>query len=272
MAIASRNGKATTLTMQHNLMAMHSAVGRSRSNQDDTNAANAVKSPGKASTPDVQTTPQAPRATGASQLSDMQSNFTRQESTRLKSGGAAITHDGLIGGKSHLSRAFGMFDSMPAVNSTPSISSIEITEQDEFLIIGSSAFWNVMDYQTAIDIARLKADDAIEAATVLRDFAIAYSNKSVYIIDEDTESPTKKSKPVATLAAKALESKNGEGSRYHVREPITCMVINLRHWSSGKPKKVFNKIKRRRDDTVDSVCGILYALNDSGHCSPCARS
>lgn len=51
---------------------------------------------------------------------------------------------------------------------------MELNDSDELLIIGSKQLWEVMSYETAVDIARTESQDPMLAAAKLRDFAISY--------------------------------------------------------------------------------------------------
>jgi hypothetical protein len=79
-----------------------------------------------------------------------------------------------LNGELNVSRSFGHFHLIPVVNANPYISTIDLTEDDEFVIMASRGLWDRMSYQTAVDIARTEKDDLMAAAQKLRDFAITY--------------------------------------------------------------------------------------------------
>ncbi|KAK9702285.1 cysteinyl-tRNA synthetase [Basidiobolus ranarum] len=97
-----------------------------------------------------------------------------EEINRIRDTAGYISSDGLIGGKLDVSRGFGFFPFLPAMNANPSIEKIQLSEQDEFIIMASKGLWDHISYQTAVDIARTSRNDLLVAAQKLRDFAIAY--------------------------------------------------------------------------------------------------
>ncbi|KAI7870320.1 hypothetical protein BDF14DRAFT_1773069, partial [Spinellus fusiger] len=96
------------------------------------------------------------------------------ETSRIRAAGGFVSNTGLLNGKLNVSRSFGYYEMIPVVNANPYVSTIELTEDDEFVIMGSRGLWDRMSYQTAVDIARTEKDDLMAAAQKLRDFAITY--------------------------------------------------------------------------------------------------
>ncbi|ORZ09003.1 hypothetical protein BCR42DRAFT_396553 [Absidia repens] len=96
------------------------------------------------------------------------------EISRIRSAGGYVSNTGLLNGELNVSRSFGHFHLIPVVNTNPYISTIDLTEDDEFVIMASRGLWDRMPYQTAVDIARTEKDDLMAAAQKLRDFAITY--------------------------------------------------------------------------------------------------
>ncbi|KAI9301031.1 hypothetical protein BJ944DRAFT_252640 [Cunninghamella echinulata] len=96
------------------------------------------------------------------------------ESARIRAAGGFVSNSGLLNDELTLSRSFGYFHLVPVINANPYISVMDITENDEFLIMASQGLWECMSYQTAVDIARTEKDDSMLAAQKLRDFAISY--------------------------------------------------------------------------------------------------
>lgn len=96
------------------------------------------------------------------------------EISRIRSAGGYVSNDGLLNDELSVSRSFGHFHLIPVVNANPFISTIDLTETDEFVIMASRGLWDRMSYQTAVDIARTEKDDLMAAAQKLRDFAITY--------------------------------------------------------------------------------------------------
>ena len=234
MAILSRSGTAIPVSMKHTLNSFQGTLASS-SRHDDLVGQDKNKR-------------------DDSKIEMRLSSLAKRELHRIRQTGGQITADGLISGQCRFTRSFGYFSLLPHVNAQPQINYMELQEKDEFLIIASAMFWNIVPYQTAVDVARMKANDALEAAMVLRDFALAYSNEASYTLDEDTESPYEKER---------LRRKNVDLDgplRYRKRDPFTVMVINLADFMggpSGKARKVFSKVKKRREDAVDSAIARL---------------
>lgn len=89
-----------------------------------------------------------------------------------------MSSKGLVNDEVDVSRSFGHFHAFPAVNASPAISIIELTDQDELVILANRGFWDYVDFQSAVDIARAERTDTMMAAQKLRDLAIAYGSKA----------------------------------------------------------------------------------------------
>lgn len=112
---------------------------------------------------------------GSSQLvSTRHSPWNNEEITRIRNTKGYISSKGLLNSKLEISRAFGHFSLLPLVNANPSINIIDISTNDEFVIIATRSLWDKMSYQTAVDIVRTERHDLLKAAHKLRDFAIFY--------------------------------------------------------------------------------------------------
>lgn len=100
----------------------------------------------------------------------------REETARIRRAEAWVSPKGLVNDDKEIdvSRAFGFYHALPAVNASPDVRTRQLSESDEFLIIGNSALWKCTPYQTAVDIARTEREDPMMAAQKLRDFAISY--------------------------------------------------------------------------------------------------
>ena len=99
------------------------------------------------------------------------------ELERIRNIGGSLTRNGKISsGFSSLetSRAVGYIKYAPAVIADPYIEELELTDQDEVLILANNELWRCISYQTAVDVVRTERDDALRAAHKLRDFGIAY--------------------------------------------------------------------------------------------------
>ncbi|ORY89895.1 hypothetical protein BCR43DRAFT_528239 [Syncephalastrum racemosum] len=96
------------------------------------------------------------------------------EISRIRASGGFVSNTGKLNNEFHVSRGFGYFEHTPTVNANPYIASIELAENDEFVIMASASLWQHMSYQTAVDVARTESGDAMAAAQKLRDFALTY--------------------------------------------------------------------------------------------------
>ncbi|CAH1762121.1 15066_t:CDS:10, partial [Entrophospora sp. SA101] len=104
------------------------------------------------------------------------------EFQRIREAGGFLSHDFLVNGEFSVSKSFGHFHLMPIINSNPVIDVIELSEQDEFVILATKGLWDCMSYQTAVDIARTEKKDLMMAAQKLRDFAIAYGSEKKLMV------------------------------------------------------------------------------------------
>ena len=102
--------------------------------------------------------------------------FDRRETERIRMAEGWISPKGLIHEEIDTSRSFGYFYHFPVVNARPDVEGRQLTEQDEFVIIGNRGLWDYISYQTAVDIARPEIADPMIAAQKLRDFAISYGS------------------------------------------------------------------------------------------------
>lgn len=100
--------------------------------------------------------------------------FDRRETARIRAAEGWVSPKGLVNDEIEVSRAFGYYHVLPAVNSRPQINEWILSERDEFVIIANRGLWDYITYQTAVDIARNHKDDPMIAAQKLRDFAMSY--------------------------------------------------------------------------------------------------
>ncbi|KAI8977629.1 hypothetical protein BDF20DRAFT_913944 [Mycotypha africana] len=96
------------------------------------------------------------------------------EISRIRAAGGYVSNSGLLNDELNVSRSFGYYHLIPVVNANPYISTIDLAENDEFVIMASRGLWDRISYQTAVDIARTEKDDLMIAAQKLRDFALTY--------------------------------------------------------------------------------------------------
>ncbi|KAL5528616.1 CYR1_1 [Sanghuangporus sanghuang] len=100
--------------------------------------------------------------------------FDREETARIRAAEGWVSPKGLVNEEIEVSRSFGFYHLLPAVNPRPDIASYELSELDEFIIIANRGLWDYVSYRTAVDIARSEKDDPMIASQKLRDFAISY--------------------------------------------------------------------------------------------------
>ncbi|KAF7977720.1 hypothetical protein HWV62_2778 [Athelia sp. TMB] len=122
------------------------------------------------------------RQGAANLISRKHDPFDRLETARIRAAEGWVTPKGLVNETSDTSRSFGFYHLLPVVNARPSIFQWELTESDEFVIIGNRGLWDYVSHQTAVDIARSERDDPMIAAQKLRDFAISYGAKGSTMI------------------------------------------------------------------------------------------
>ncbi|CAG8447012.1 15253_t:CDS:10, partial [Dentiscutata erythropus] len=105
------------------------------------------------------------------------------EIERIKKAGGYISHDCLVNGELDVSRSFGHFHLTPIINANPVTEVVQLSEQDELLILATRELWNYISYQLAVDIARTEKNNLMLAAQKLRDFAISYgANKNIMVM------------------------------------------------------------------------------------------
>ncbi|KAI0301034.1 hypothetical protein B0F90DRAFT_1810245 [Multifurca ochricompacta] len=108
--------------------------------------------------------------------------FDRNEITRIRSAEGWVSPKGLVNDEADVSRSFGYYHLLPIVNARPDVSSLKLSELDEFLIIANNGLWDFVSYQTAVDIARSERADPMTAAQKLRDFAVSYGSEGTTMI------------------------------------------------------------------------------------------
>ncbi|KZT43551.1 PP2C-domain-containing protein [Sistotremastrum suecicum HHB10207 ss-3] len=100
--------------------------------------------------------------------------FDRAETARIRSAEGWVSPKGMVNDEMEVSRSFGMYNLLPTVNARPEIHQIDLTERDEFVIIGNQGLWEHVSYQTAVDIASSNRHDPMIAAQKLRDLTMSY--------------------------------------------------------------------------------------------------
>ncbi|KAI0058114.1 PP2C-domain-containing protein [Artomyces pyxidatus] len=108
--------------------------------------------------------------------------FDRNEIARIRAAEGWVSPKGLVNDEVDVSRSFGFYHLLPVVNARPDVSAMQLSELDEFIIIGNNGLWDYVSYQTAVDIARSERADPMIAAQKLRDFAISYGAEGTTMI------------------------------------------------------------------------------------------
>ncbi|KAG0016177.1 cysteinyl-tRNA synthetase, partial [Entomortierella chlamydospora] len=107
------------------------------------------------------------------------------EVSRIKRSGGFVSENGLLNDELDISRSFGQYHLVPIVNSNPYILTTTLTEDDDFLIMASRSFWDVMSYATAVDIAKAGMriyGDLMYTSQKLRDIAISYGARDHMVV------------------------------------------------------------------------------------------
>lgn len=118
----------------------------------------------------------------AALLSEEHDPLERQETMRIRASEGWVSQRGLVNDEIPISRGFGFYHAVPAVNSLPFVSTRQLTDADEFIIVANRGLWDYCSYQTAVDIARGVKDDPMMAAQKLRDLAISYGSEGSIMV------------------------------------------------------------------------------------------
>ncbi|OLY81935.1 Adenylate cyclase [Smittium mucronatum] len=114
-------------------------------------------------------------------LSTLHTVTNKEENMRIRSL-AGTFNKGEILSKKILTRGFGCFGMMPYVNAEPTIRSLQLGKDDEFVILGNNALWNYINVELAVEIARYHRNDPVVAASRLRDYAMSYGSKKAIMV------------------------------------------------------------------------------------------
>jgi len=158
-------------------------------------------------------------------LSAQHDPFDKEETQRIRAAEAWVSPRGLVNDEIPMSRGFGFFNAVPAVNSLPQVSRRALTDADEFVILANRALWDCCSYQTAVDIARTVKDDPMMAAQKLRDFAISYGSEGSIMIMVLSVADLFRQRPVRSRAALPDKETIVDGDGYHT---ITKRVARRR--------------------------------------------
>ena len=104
-----------------------------------------------------------------------------EERERILQLGGFVTEKGRVMGDLAVARSLGDCASAPYVTSKPFIQDVEITPEDEFMVIGCDGVYDVFTDQEVVEIVKKSPSD--NAATLLRDYAYLHgSNDNISCI------------------------------------------------------------------------------------------
>ncbi|PVZ97966.1 hypothetical protein BB558_006049 [Smittium angustum] len=106
----------------------------------------------------------------------------KEEISRIKGLSGDLFPKTQVVGNNTITRGFGSFGMLPYINSEPTIRSLQLGKEDEFIILGNSALWDYISPESAVEIARKHRRDPTLAATQLRDYAVAYGSKQAIMV------------------------------------------------------------------------------------------
>lgn len=89
---------------------------------------------------------------------------------------SVFVQDGMVNATSKSSRLIGCYQLHPHVIPLPSMMSLQLTENDELIILANAAFWACVSHEEAVACVRNIGDSKM-AASKLRDMAMAYGSK-----------------------------------------------------------------------------------------------
>ncbi|KAF4281870.1 hypothetical protein KXW98_001621 [Aspergillus fumigatus] len=106
------------------------------------------------------------------------------ERARIRAAGGFVSRNGRLNDILHVSRAFGHFQLMPAVVAAPHTMHVQLTEQDEMIILASKELWDYVTPDVVVDVTRAERRDLMIAAQKIRDLAISFgaNNKLMVMI------------------------------------------------------------------------------------------
>ncbi|KAI1131749.1 protein phosphatase 2C [Nemania abortiva] len=104
------------------------------------------------------------------------------ERQRIRDAGGWVSRQGKLNDILEVSRAFGYVDLMPAVQAAPDVSHIQITPQDETIVIATRELWEYLKPTLIVDISRSERGDLMRASQKLRDLAMAYGSTNKIMV------------------------------------------------------------------------------------------
>ncbi|GAT22120.1 adenylate cyclase AcyA [Aspergillus luchuensis] len=106
------------------------------------------------------------------------------ERARIRDAGGFVSRTGKLNDVLTVSRAFGHFPMMPAVIAAPHTMHVNLTEQDEMVILASRELWDYVTPDLVVDVTRAERRETMIAAQKIRDLAISFgaTNKLMVMI------------------------------------------------------------------------------------------
>ncbi|EAU33560.1 hypothetical protein ATEG_05799 [Aspergillus terreus NIH2624] len=106
------------------------------------------------------------------------------ERARIRAAGGFVSRHGKLNDILSVSRSFGHFLLMPAVIAAPHTMHVNLTEQDEMIILASRELWDYVTPDLVVDVTRAERRDLMVAAQKIRDLAISFgaTNKLMVMI------------------------------------------------------------------------------------------
>ena len=105
-----------------------------------------------------------------------------RERERIREAGGYVSRQGKLNDALEVSRSFGYYHQMPSVVAAPSTNTIELSDSDELIVVGSREFWDYVTVDLAIDATRADKSDLMLAAQKLRDLAIAFGARDKIMV------------------------------------------------------------------------------------------
>ena len=104
------------------------------------------------------------------------------ERQRIRDAGGWVSRQGRLNDLLEVSRAFGYVDLMPAVQAAPHVARMNITPQDEMVLIATKELWEYLTPGLIVDVARSERGDLMRASQKLRDLAMAYGSNGKIMV------------------------------------------------------------------------------------------
>ncbi|KAI9046149.1 adenylate cyclase acyA [Aspergillus affinis] len=180
------------------------------------------------------------------QLTKVHDPTEPHERARIRAAGGYLTRNGRLNDDIPVSRCFGFFPDMPAIIAAPHTMHINLTEQDEMIILASKELWDYVTPDVVVDVTRAERRDMMIAAQKLRDLAVSFgaSNKLMVMV----------------LGVGDLKKKNSKYNRPSVSLGAPEEQILPSTKRTKKPRDVPGDSRLARFDYVDAPVGELAII------------